>query len=192
MPGGATPVTNKITLYSIQTVYNLYLERVNSSKLFNIHCKNVIEIPIAEPVSRVVDVTTYTVIPATAIVIDSVSLSDLKIVIETNEGVTVEPTVVEKPYVAYKKVYLLCMPRGTTGIKKVSIRAVDAFGPSILNDLIFGVMDAPYNYENHLSTIINNKITQLATLTQNQYNALDSKITSLENRVTALENKAGT
>lgn len=178
------------TAYSIQTVYNLNMEITNLSDPENslkIHCKNVIEVPVAESVSMKIGNDTYTVIPATAITIEngeSSILMDVKIVIETNEGVTVEPTIVEEPDVAYYEVYLLYLPRGTTGIKKVSIRALDDSGPSILNDLTFDVMEAPYNYENPLSTILHN---QMLT----QVNALDRKIASLESRVSALENKAG-
>lgn len=185
------------TLYSIQTIYNLCLEKANSSepdKSVKIRCKNVIEVPVAEPVRMTNRHIPCTVIPATAITIenfDSSLLRDIKIVIETNEGVTVEPTVVEYPNTLYGIVYLVCLPRGTTGIKKVSIRASDAFGPTLLNDLTFDVMEAPYNYENHLFAILDEQINLVKTNMNSQINVLDRKIASLESRVSALENKAG-
>ena len=184
-------------LYSIQTVYNLYMETTNSNdpnKALKIRCKNVIEVPVAEP--TIIDLDNYRspVIPATALVgenFESASFRDVKIVIETNEGVTVEPTVVEYPDVVQGSVYLLYLPRGTTGIKKVSIRGYDAFGVPLLNDLIFGVMESPYNYENCLFAILNNQITQLESKMAMDTNDLDIKIASLESRVSALENKVG-
>ena len=184
-------------VYSIQTVYNLYSERTNSSeedKLFKIRCKNVIEVPVAEPVSRIIDKIKTTAIPVTAITVENDEfnlLGDIKIVIETNEGVTVEPTIVEYPNVLYNRAYLLYLPRGATGIKKVSIRGYDAFGSSVLNDLTFDVMEAPYNYENYLSVVLQGQINYIKNKMQSQFNVLDKTIASLESRVSALENKAG-
>ena len=197
-----TPIEVKNTLYSIQTVYNLYLETVNSSepdKAFKIRCKNVIEVPVAEPVrmrygNTASTVIPKTVIPATAITIENADLgllSDIKIVIETNEGVTVEPTFVGYPDTLYKRVYLLYLPRGTTGIKKVRITGYDAFGPTILNDLTFDVMEAPYNYENHLFALIHQHVNMTRNDLYSRVNVLDREIASLESRVTALEKKAG-
>lgn len=195
MSGTSVDIEN--TLYSIQTVYNLYLETANSSipdEAFKIHCKNVIEVPVAEPVRMIIKQSIYTVIPATAITIENFDpfvLSDIKIVIETNEGVTVEPTVVKYPNTLSTIVYLVYLPRGTTGIKKVSIRGSDAFGSTILNDLKFDVMEAPYNYENYLFALLHNQINLVEIDMNSRVNILDRKIASLESRVTALENKAG-
>lgn len=185
-----SPVRKNYAVPSIQTVYSLYLDidRVDREGVFALHCKNVIKIPIAEPVPRQSGIDTYIVTPYTALVLenaDSVVLSGLKIVIETNEGVTVEPIVVHAPLVWYDTAYLLTLPRGTTGIKKAYIIGQDANGFAVQDDLVFDVMDAPYNYENYLFSILNVRLT-VAT------NQIFNEINNLEGRVTALENKAGT
>ena len=61
-------VPEKYAFPSIQTVYNLY--KGGENKLL---CKNVIKIPIAEPVARKIGTNTYTVTPYTALVIENVS-----------------------------------------------------------------------------------------------------------------------
>ena len=177
-------------VYSIQTVYNLYSERTNSSeedKLFKIRCKNVIEVPVCESVTRTFGTDTYDVIPATALVFENDflgnTLSRLKIHIETNEGVTVEPIIVKEPFTVYKVAYLLVLPRGTTGVKNVHI-TIDSDYIDVPNDLRFSVMQSPYNYENYLFSILNARISETA-------NIMLKKISNLEDRVTALENKAG-
>ena len=179
---GAPPVPKKYAVPSIQTVYNLYTGGKN--KLL---CKNVIKIPIAEPVERKIGTSIYTVTPYTALVIENVPeelTGSVKIVIETNEGITVEPIVVHAPLVQYSTAYLLTLPRGTTGIKKAYIRELDAYGFVIQNDLVFDIMEAPYNYENYMFSVLDAKLT--GGLSQ-----LFNKVNNLEDRVTALENKAG-
>ena len=176
------PGSVKQTLYSIQTVYNLYWEV--HGKTPTLHCKNVIEVPISEPVSRIFQGDKDTIIPATAIVIendpiDNPSLAHLNIVMETNEGVTVEPIVAHAPLITYDTAYLLSMPRGTTGIKNVSLTIG---GYTVSNDLAFEVMETPYNYENYLFALAFNQIAK-------SYNQLVSRISELEDRVTALESK---
>lgn len=178
----APPSSVKQTLYSIQTVYNLFWDDHGTIPL--LRCKNVIEVPISEPVSRIFQGVKDTVIPATVIVIENDSdayplLGRLSIAIETNEGVTVEPIAVHAPLTVYTTAYLLTMPRGTTGIKNVSITIADEVVP---NDLAFEVMETPYNYENHLFALAFHQIAK-------SYNQLVSRISELEDRVTALENK---
>ena len=184
-----SPVRKNYVVPSIQTVYSLYLDidRVNKDGVFALHCKNVIKIPIAESVPRQKGYDTYIVTPYTALVLenaDAVVLSGLKIVIETNEGVTVEPIVAHAPLVWYDTAYLLTLPRGTTGIKKAYIIGQDANGFDVQDDLVFDIMEAPYNYENYLLSVLGTQLT--AGLSQ-----LFNKVNNLEGRVTALENKAG-
>ena len=201
MPSPSVPKTYAVP--SIQTVYNLYLDidRAYREGVLSLRCKNVIKIPIAEPVAREIGTNTYTVTPYTALVIENVSVEmsgSVKIVIETNEGVTVEPIVVHAPLVQYDTAYLLTLPRGTTGIKKAYLIRQDANGVVIQNDLVFGIMEAPYSYENYLFALNYNefvnfrdyaddRIRMLETATNN----LGIEVTNLKARVTALENKAG-
>ena len=189
-------VQEKYAVPSIQTVYNLYLGGEN--KLL---CKNVIKIPIAEPVARKIGINTYTVTPYTALVIENVSegvLGSIKIAIETNEGITVEPIVVHSPLVQYSTAYLLALPRGTTGIKKAYIRELDAYGYVIKNDLVFDIMEAPYSYENYLFALnyaefVNFRadVSKCINKVEDDIGNLGTDIANLKARVKALENKVG-
>lgn len=198
------PVTNKkITTFSIQTVYSLYpdIDRSRREGVPTLYCKNVIKIPIAEPVARQIGINTYTVTPYTALVVendnDNIVKSALKIVIETNEGVTVEPIVVHAPLVQYDTAYLLTLPRGTTGIKKAYVRVRN--GDRIIqNDLVFDIMETPYNYENYLFALNHAEFVSFREQTVDQINELftgmqnlNEEVENLKARVTALENKAG-
>lgn len=186
-----SPVERKITRYSIQTVYNLYWDSNTARKTklidYTLRCRNDIKIPVCESVTRTFGTDTYDVIPATALVFENDfvgnTLSRLRIFIETNEGVTVEPIIVKEPFTVYKVVYLLVLPRGTTGVKNVHI-TIDSDYIVVPNDLRFSVMQSPYNYENYLFSILNVRLTENA-------NQMFNKINNLEGRVTALENKAG-
>ena len=187
---------------SIQTVYNLYAGGGYESGTPTLHCKNVIKIPIAEPVARKIRTITYTVTPYTALVIENKSeetLGSVKIVIETNEGITVEPIVVHAPLVQYSTAYLLTLPRGTTGIKKAYIRGLDVNGFVIQNDLVFDIMEAPYSYENYLFALNYAEFVNFRDYAADRINKLETaignlgtEVTNLKARVTALENKAGT
>ena len=195
-------VSHNYSVPSIQTVYNLHMdidkERVGVPAL---HCKNVIKIPIAEPVARKIGNNTYTVIPYTAFVVDNVYNdveSGLEIVVETNEGVTVEPIVVHAPLVQYGTACLLTLPRGTTGIKKAYIRAKYTYGNVIQSDLMFDIMEAPYNYENYLLALNHDEFVNFRDYASDRFIELrdgminiNEDITNLKARVTALENKAG-
>ena len=188
MPGETEEL--KQTIYSIQTVYNLYWDGNVAGKSMNmpcaLRCRETIKVPILENVSREYNNVMYDVIPVTALVIENdfpnPALPRLKFVIETNEGITVEPLVIEEYLTVYKGAYLFVLPRGTKGVKNVRITIDEHF--AVANDLTFDVMEAPYNYENYLLTILNNQIILYT-------NSLDRRLTSLESRVAVLERKVG-
>lgn len=194
MQGSPTP--HNYAVPSIQTVYTLYeyTDGVYRESAPTFHCKNVIKIPIAESVALQIGSDTYT---AFVVENDSNEYFFFKIFIETNEGVTVEPIVVHAPFVPYHTAYLLTLPRGTTGIKKAYITKRDGYR-IFQNDLVFDIMEAPYNYENYLHALnyaenaeyrefTDGKINELYTAAHN----LDVDVANLKSRVTALENKAG-
>ena len=188
MPGDTEEL--KQLIYSIQTVYNLYWDGDVAGKTMNVpcalRCRETIKVPVSEIVSREYNTVMYDVIPVTALVIENdftnPALPRLKFIIETNEGITVEPLVIEEYLTVYKGAYLFVLPRGTKGVKNVRITIDDQF--AVANDLTFDVMETPYNYENYLLTLLNN----LLILTTSN---LDRRVMSLESRVTALEKKAG-
>lgn len=195
----ASPVPKNYSVYSIQTVYSLYedADREHRNGAPAIHCKNVIKIPIAEPVAQKIGVDTYTVIPCIAYVFANDVIFPLKIFIETNEGVTVEPICVQAPLVQYNEAFLLTLPRGTTGIKKAYIR--HRIGDRIIqNDLVFDIMEAPYNYENYLLALNHAEFEVFADYARHRMNELGiamsnltRAVNNLEARVKTLENKVG-
>lgn len=190
MPASAVP--KKYAVHSIQTVYTLYedTDREYRKGVPVLHCKNVIKIPIAEPVAQKIGIDTYIVTPCIAYVFANDVIWPLKIFIETNEGVTVEPILVQPPLVQYNMAYLLTLPRGTTGIKKAYIR--QRTGNRIVqNDLVFDIMEAPYNYENYLPALNHDELVRFKDLTRERVNELYTGFENLEARVKTLENKAG-
>lgn len=195
------PVSKNYAVPSIQTVYSLYeyTDGVYRKSVPTFHCKDVIKIPIAEPVARQIGIDTYTVTPYTAFVVenDNNVHYPFKIFIETNEGVTVEPIVVKAPLVWYDTAYLLTLPRGTTGIKKAYIRKRNGYR-IFQNDLVFDIMEAPYNYENYLLALNHaefvafkdhalDRIHELEIVTS----SLGTEVNNLKARVATLENKVG-
>ena len=196
---GARPEPRNHSVYSIQTVYSLYedADKEHRGGAPIIHCKNVIKIPIAEPVAQKIGVDTYTVIPCIAYVFAKGVIYPLKIFIETNEGVTVEPIRVQAPLVQYNGASLLTLPRGTTGIKKAYIRS--RIGDRIIqNDLVFDIMEAPYNYENYLLALnhaefVDFKAYALERMNESQMamSRLNTEVNNLKARVATLENKVG-
>lgn len=193
------PVPQNYAVHSIQTVYTLYedTDREHRNGVPVIHCKNVIKIPIAEPVAQKIGNDTYTVTPCTAYVFANDVTFPLKFFIETNEGVTVEPIIANSPLVQYNTAYLLTLPRGTTGIKKAYIRLRTGLR-IVQNDLVFDIMEAPYNYENYLPALnhaefvrfrdyANEHINELYTTTVQ----LNTEVTNLKIRVKSLENRVG-
>lgn len=197
MPKPAEPKNNSV--YSIQTVYSLYedADKEHREGAPIIHCKNVIKIPIAEPVAQQIGIDTYTVIPCIAYVFANGVIYPLKIFIETNEGVTVEPIRVHSPLVQYNEAFLLTLPRGTTGIKKAYIRR--RVGNRIIqNDLVFDIMEAPYNYENYLLALnhaefVDFKNHALSRINKSEatVSRLSTEVNKLQVRVANLENKVG-
>ena len=197
---GVPPEPKNYSVYSIQTVYSLYedADKEHREGAPIIHCKNVIKIPIAEPVAQQIGIDTYTVIPCIAYVFaNGVIYHPLKIFIETNEGVTVEPIRVQAPLVQYNEAFLLTLPRGTTGIKKAYIRR--RVGNRIIqNDLVFDIMEAPYNYENYLlplnhAEFVDFKGYALSRISESEIatSKLNTEVNNLKARVATLENKVG-
>lgn len=187
---GAPLEPKNYSVYSIQTVYSLYedADKEHREGVPIIHCKNVIKIPIAEPVARKIGIDTYTVIPCIAYVFANDVIFPLKIFIETNEGVTVEPIRVQAPLVQYNEAFLLTLPRGTTGIKKAYIR-MRVGNRIIQNDLVFGIMEAPYNYENYLIALNHAKFVDFTDYACGRMNELNNAVSALDGRVDALESK---
>ena len=198
---GGPPVPTNSAVPSIQTVYTLYeyTDGVHRKSVPTFHCKDVINIPIAEPVAWKIGIDTYTVTPYTALVIESDSnvRFAFKIYIETNEGVIVEPIIVHAPIVRYDTAYLLTLPRGTTGIKKAYIRR--RVGNRIIqNDLVFDIMEAPYNYENYLLALNHAEFVDFTQYARDRMNKseiamakLNTEVNNLKARVATLENKVG-
>lgn len=177
-------------LFSIQSVYNLYADKNALGGYVGLRCRNKIEIPVAESVKRMYDTNDYTVTPAIALVLENspnALLSNLDFLLETNEGVTVEPIVIHDPFTAKTQLYLLTLPRGTTGVKNVRVTLPD--GSSLPNDLLFDIMEAPYNYENYLFNCAINDFRNVFTAVDERMLGLQVRVSHLETRVTALENK---
>lgn len=198
---GAPPSPKNYAVPSIQTVYTLYeyTDGVYRKSVPTFHCKDVIKIPIAEPVAWQIGIDTYTVTPYTAIVVknDNNLHFVFKIFIETNEGVTVEPIRVKAPLVRYQEAFLLTLPRGTTGIKKayISRRVGDLI---YQNDLVFDIMEAPYNYENYLLALNHAEFVNFTDYALGRMNEseiamtkLNTEVNNLKARVATLENKVG-
>lgn len=196
---GAPPEPKNYSVYSIQTVYSLCVDTGKEHRVDApiIHCKNVIKIPIAEPVAQHIGIDTYTVIPCIAYVFANDAIYPFEIFIETNEGVTVEPIRVQAPLVQYNEAFLLTLPRGTTGIKKAYIRW--RYGKRIFqNDLVFDIMEAPYNYENYLLALNHAEFVDFAAYALDRMNEseiatakLNTEVNNLKARVATLENKVG-
>lgn len=177
-------------LYSIQSVYNLYVDENVLDGHGCLRCRNNIDIPVAEPVKRRYQTYECTVIPAIALVLENKSntfLLNSNFILETNEGVTVEPIVMYDPFATMTRLYLLTLPRGTTGVKNVYVTLLD--GSLIPNDLSFDIMKAPYNYENYLFNCIIDDFRTVFTAVDERMLGLQARVSHLETRVTALENK---
>lgn len=184
------PIEKPQQLYSIQSVYNLYVDENALGGQGCLRCRNKIEIPVAEPVKRVYGSNEYTVIPATAIVFENrpnTFFTNFDFLFETNEGVTVEPIVIHDPFAAKTELYLLTLPRGTTGVKNVRVTLSDC--SPVPNDLMFDIMKAPYNYENYLFNSIIDDFRTVFTAVDERMLGLQVRVSHLETRVTALENK---
>lgn len=196
---GSSAEPKNYSVYSIQTVYSLYedADKEHRAGAPIVHCKNVIKIPIAEPVAQKIGIDTYTVIPCIAYVFANGVIFPFKIFIETNEGVTVEPILVQAPLVQYNEAFLLTLPRGTTGIKKAYIK-MRVGNRIVQNDLVFDIMEAPYNYENYLLALNHAEYVDFKDYALSRINSseiatskLSTEINNLKARVGTLENKVG-
>ena len=86
---------------------------------------------------------------------------------------------------------------GTTGIKKAYIRR-RVGNRSIQNDLVFDIMEAPYNYENYLLTLNHAEFVAFKDHAIHRINEseiatskLGTEVNNLKARVATLENKVG-
>lgn len=194
----APPSPKNYAVPSIQTVYTLYeyTDGVYRESVPTFHCKNVIKIPIAEPVAWQIGIDTYTVTPYTALVVENNSnvYFPFRIFIETNEGVTVEPIRAKAPLVQYDMAYLLTLPRGTTGIKKAYIGKRNG-DDSFQNDLVFDIMEAPYDYLHALNhaEFVDFAYSTLQRINESEIETskLSTEVNNLKARVATLENKVG-
>lgn len=179
-------------VYSIQRTY--ILKPVLTSRKTIITCDERIDIPTIEPLTKIkiVDDSDFrgTVIPCIELVCDV--LAGLDLTFETNEGVTVQPILIESglvnpignPYRRYR--FVLVLPRGTTGIKSCKLFAKGS-NIEIQHNFTFGIMPPPYNYDNALFGYTLSWVLEL----NKGFKELSGGINSLNDRVTALENKAG-
>lgn len=108
-----------------------------------------------------------------------------------------ESICVQAPLVQYNEAFLLTLPRGTTGIKKAYIRW--RVGNRIIqNDLVFDIMEAPYNYENYLLALNHAEFVDFKDYALHRINEseiatskLGTEVNNLKARVATLENKVG-
>lgn len=155
MPASSTPRIS--TLVSVQATYRLYVADSGS-----ITCDEVINVPLAYAVAKEVKMNkgSYNIIPA--VVLDMYIPYFMMFTITTNEGITVEPLSMPSrfeegtPYNNQLQCFVL--PRGTTGIKNVSIMSEQGVVDSALE---FGIMPPPYSYDNALFGVISSKISNI-------------------------------
>lgn len=155
MPAPPPPRTR--VLVSLQATYRLYTAGSGA-----IACDDIVNIPLAYPVSRQVKMNkgSYEIIPA--VEFDLPIPGIIKFNITTNEGVIVEPFSMSSrfeegtPY-NQQRIYFV-LPRGTTGIKNVSIASEYGVVDSALE---FGIMPPPYSYDNALFGIVSSEISDI-------------------------------
>lgn len=131
------------TLYSVVSRYNLY-KGYNSQ----LTCDEVIKVPIS--INAITEDKVLIPCVILKLVQDNVdNFKRIGIVLETNDGVTVEPiTLTDKDG---GDIYALFLPPKTTGIKNTRLVCINEDGVSdypVPNDLVFDIMPPPYNYEN--------------------------------------------
>ena len=142
-------------VYSIQQTY--IIKPISKSEKRILTCDERIDIPTIEPLPSVQPFGYYfkylTVIPC--IELAGEFLSEFNLTLETNEGVTVLPVMInpgdrdpfENPYMNFR--YVLFLPRGATGVKSCKL-IQKATGKEVQHNFTFGVMSPPYNYDNSL------------------------------------------
>lgn len=179
-------------VYSIQRTY--IIKSVSKSEKPILTCDERINIPTIEPLTSVQPVLyegqPLTVIPCIELVGEF--LSEVNMMFETNEGVTVLPVEIqpgsdnplENPYKHPR--FVLVLPRGTTGVKSCKL-FVKGSNIEIQHNFTFGIMPPPYNYDNALFGHTLSHVLEL----QKRVSELYEDYLSLNDRVTALENKAG-
>ena len=117
-------------------------------------------------------------------------LDEFNLTFETNEGVTVLPVVIrggdifniENPYMHFR--YVLVLPRGTTGVKSCKL-IHKATGKEVQNNLTFGIMPPPYNYDNALFSYSTGQMYGLYISLINAIQQL--KLTSVVNQIDSKE-----
>ena len=194
MPGGMQPISDNSLIYSIQRTYIIKL--VFKPDELILTCDERIDIPVIEPVTNVQAVVydmPRTVVPCIELKMIDMSLEDVNLVFETNEGETVLPVKIDSgrdvplknPYSDER--WVLALPRGTTGIKSCNV-PLGENGVPLRHNFTFGIMPPPYNYDNALFGYLSAK----AAGNSEYIRVLNEQVSKLKARVTALESKAGT
>lgn len=186
-------IDEPIMIYSVQKTYNLTIASTSGKGIMA--CNQRIDIPTIEPStdrgSYVYESQEVTVVPC--IELAGFPLDAFDFTFETNEGVTVLPVKIEpvsfrepteNPYL--NPIYVLVLPRGTTGVKSCKI-IYKGTSKEVQHNFTFGIMPPPYNYDNALFGYIVYKMVK----NDRDIINLDKEVTNLKARVTALENKAG-
>ena len=181
-------------VYSIQRTYILKLVFTPGKSILT--CDERIDIPTIEPLTEMKAVA-YSdefskIIPCIELAGKFLEENDFNLTFETNEGATVLPieigrgknNLLENPYVTPRCV--LVLPRGATGVKSCKITRKGK-GEVVQNNLTFGVMPPPYNYDNALLGYFSRGVA----VAIDNLRVLYEEVTNLDARVTALENKAG-
>lgn len=157
MPAGGTASSpDNYLVYSIQRTYIINFVFKPDNLL--LACDERIDIPTIEPVTNVQTVVygaLQTVVPCVELRMIGVSLEDINLLFETNEGATVLPIKIDSgrqlpmknPYSDER--WVLALPRGTTGIKSCKA-LLGENGDTIQHNFTFGIMPPPYNYDNAL------------------------------------------
>lgn len=142
-------------VYSIQRTYIPTVVSTSEKKI--VTCNQRIDIPTIEPLTEMKAVVYpdefSKIIPC--IELAGNFLSEFDLTFETNEGATVLPVKIrpgidnslENPYATPR--YVLVLPRGATGVKSCKITR-KGNGEVVQNNLTFGIMPPPYNYDNAL------------------------------------------
>lgn len=167
------------TRYAIQAWYKL---RVDEESL-RVSCDDVVKVPLD---LRLTGPGNKHMSPCVVITTDyTFVLKTIKIVIETNEGFTVEPVkVFSESHGGW--VYILALPPKTTGLKNVKVFGVQGEQHfPIQVDLVFDIMYPPYNYE---GAALEN-ISKEFSASVNEIRKLSKQLEALTTRVEALEQK---
>lgn len=165
MGGGKSPEAR----YAIQSWYKLQID----AKSLKVNCNEVIKIPLC---LSLLDPTYKYMVPCIVVTTDFTSnLAAIKIVIETSEGLTVEPfKVLSNSHFGW--VYVLALPPKTTGLKNVNVFVEQGGRRFILQSaLSFEIMEPPYNYE---GAALEN-VSSLAQRNENAISELESKVEDL-------------